>query len=390
MEHGLSLDPQVLLAEAAKLAGSDDLGDSVFREPFERTVAALDREAGLNAAGRTAQRQRILDALVTRARTQDWFRRFPEILDEEIVAPLVIVGLPRTGTTMLQRVIAADPSFDCAKWYEVRFPAPALDWDWVSADPRIAVAEQEVAQMLEFVPELASVHPFDPVGPDEEILLMEQSFLTTMGESYADIPEFGRWRAEQDLRPAYDQLKRMLQFLQWQHRRLGRMRERWVLKSPFHMAYMDLLFEAFPDVKIVQTHRDAVQSIPSICSMIHYLWELGADAPDPLSAGAQWSKIFSDGLHACMAFRDAGHDDRFLDIDFLDSVKDPLGVVDRIYEFLEKSLTPLAEEQMRQWTEDNAREKRPPHAYTLEKFGLSEEGISRDFREYSERFIEGR
>lgn len=389
MDDELSFDPEVLLTRAAKLTGFDDFGDEVFHEPFERTVVALDQEAGLNAAGRAAQHQRILDALVTRARAQDWIRRHPEILDEKIVAPLVIVGLPRTGTTMLHRVIAADPSFDCAKWYEVRFPAPPVDWDWESPDPRVAIAEREVAQMLEFVPELASVHPFDPVGPDEEIMLMEQSFLTTVGESYADIPQFGRWRAEQDLRPAYDQLKRMLQLLQWQHRRLGRARDCWVLKSPFHMAYMDKLFDAFPDVKIVQTHRDAVQSIPSICSMIHYLWGLGADAPDPLSAGTQWSKIFNDGLRACMAFRDAGHDDRFLDIGFLDSVKDPLGVVNRIYAFLGKSLTPLAEDQMRHWTQDNARENRPPHDYTLEKFGLSEAGIARDFREYCERFIEG-
>lgn len=383
-------DPAALLETATKLTGLDDFGDAWFREPFERLVASLAGEAKLNAAGRAAQQQRILDILVTRARAQAWFERHPEILEERITAPLVIVGLPRTGTTLLHRVIAADPGFDCAKWYECRFPAPPEDWDWVSPDPRLAVAEREIAQMLEVVPELASVHPFDPVGPDEEVMLLEQAFLSLTAESYADIPTFGAWRAQQDQSHSYAYLKRMLQFLQWQHRRLGRARDRWVLKAPQHLAYMPQLFATFPDATVVQTHRDPVQSIPSICSMVHHLWELGADAPDPRAAGAQWSKIFIDGLLACMAFRDVGHDDRFFDVWFLDSVKDPLGVVRRIYAFLDRPLTPLAEDQMRRWTQDNAREKRPAHEYSLEKFGLSEEGIRGPLADYVERFVRGR
>ncbi|MBW2268945.1 MAG: sulfotransferase [Deltaproteobacteria bacterium] len=384
---GLSLDPRALLQEATKQTGLDDFGDEGFREPFERTCAALDGEAGLNAAGRGAQRQRVIELLTTRARAEHWFAKHPEILEESIVAPLVIVGLPRTGTTMLHRVIASDPSFDCALWYETRFPVPPLDWDWASPDPRIEQGKQEVAQTLEFVPELASVHPWDACQPDEELMLMEQSFLTQMAESYVDIPKFGAWRLQQSQRPSYAVLKRMLQLLQWQHRRLGRARERWVLKAPAHMKDMELLFETFPDVSVVQTHRDPVQSIPSICSMVHYVWQLGADAPDARSAGEQWSRIFCDSVNACMAFREAGHDDRFLDIQFLDSLKDPIGAVNRIYAFLGKSLTPFAEDQMRQWTEENAREKRPPHDYTLAKFGLSEEGIERDFGSYRERYV---
>lgn len=385
-----SLDAKTLLEEATRLTGLDDFGDPSFRAPFERLVASLAGEAGLNAAGRAAQHQRVLDILVTRARTEAWFRKHPEILEEEIRAPLVIVGLPRTGTTMLHRVIAADPGFDCARWYECRFPAPPIDWDWVAPDPRIVVAEQEIAQMLEFVPELASTHPFDAVGPDEEVMLLEQAFLSFTAESYGDMPAFGAWRAQQDQGPSYAYLKRMLQFLQWQHARLGRARERWVLKAPQHLAYMPELFANFPDATVVQTHRDPVQSIPSICSMVHYLWELGADAPDAHAAGAQWSKLFIDALLACMAFRDAGHEDRFVDVWFLDTVKDPLGVVGRIYEFLGRPLTPIAEDQMRRWTEDNAREKRPTHEYTLEKFGLSAADINGRLADYNERFVRGR
>ena len=383
----ISLEPEDLLAEARRATGLDDFGDPAYREPFERTCTALDGEGRLNEAGRTAQRQRLIDALGTRALAEYWISAHPEILEERIERPLVIVGLPRTGTTMLHRVIASDPSFDCALWYETRFPSPPRDWDWKSPDPRIAQGRAEVAQTLEFVPDLARVHPWDACQPDEEIMLMEPSFLMPMAEAYADIPSFGAWRRDQDARPAYVYLRRILQLLQWQHRRLGRARPRWVLKAPIHMRYMPLLFETFPGVSVVQTHRDPIESVPSICSMNHYIWQLGADDPDPLSAGAQWSRIFLDGIRACMAFRDGGLDDRFLDIQFLDTMKDPLGVVARIYEFLDKPLTEFASDQMRRWTEDNAREKRPPHEYTLEKFGLTEAGIERDFGDYRRRHV---
>lgn len=383
----VSLDPTVLLAEAAEVAGSDDFGDVSFRAPFERLCAALDGEANLNATGRAAQRDRVLNILVTRARTENYFTRYPEILDEEIVSPVVIVGLPRSGTTMLHRVIAEDPGFDSAKWFECRFPAPPTDWDWVSADPRRAAAHQELAQMLEFVPELASVHPFDPEGPDEEIMLMEQAFQSRTAESFADMPDFSHWLEGRDQRPGYTYLKRMIQFLQWQHRRLGTNRERWVLKTPEHLAHMERLVEIFPDATVVQTHRDPVEAIPSIASMVHHLWEMGADGPDPHSAGQQWSRNFAMGLKATLDFRDKGHEGRFVDIWFQDSVRNPLDSVGKVYAFLDRPLTPIAEDKMRKWTEDNAREKRPPHEYTLEKFGLTEEGIARDFSEYRERHI---
>ncbi|MEM7410869.1 MAG: sulfotransferase [Myxococcota bacterium] len=386
----LSLDPAGLLDEARRVTGLDDFGDPAFREPFERTCHALANEAKLNEVGLGAQRQRLIDALAARALAEHWFRTHPEILEEPIDDPLVIVGLPRTGTTMLHRVIAADPSFDAALWYETRFPSPPRGWDWKSPDPRVEQGRAEVAQTLEFVPALASVHPWDACKPDEEIMLMEPSFLMPMAEAYADVPEFGAWRREQDPTPAYVYLKRILQLLQWQHRRMGRAKDRWVLKAPIHMGHMPQLFETFPGVSVVQTHRDPIESVPSICSMTHYIWQLGCDDPDPIAAGEQWSRIFLDGILACMEFRDRGHDDRFLDIQFLDTVRDPLGVVARIYAFLDKPLTEFATDQMRQWTEDNAREKRPPHEYTLEKFGLSEAGIERDFGGYRARYVEGR
>ena len=382
-----AFDPQTLLAEARATTGFTDFGDDSFRAPFEKLCTALGGEAGLNEVGAATQRQRVLDILITRLRVEDWFARHPEIADEGIGAPLVICGLPRTGTTMLHRVIAEDPDFDAALWYEVRYPAPFEGWTPSEADARIAAAEEEVRMTLELAPELMAIHPFDATSPDEEIMLLEQSFFSRTPESYCHLPEFSAWLDEQDQLPGYRYLVRLLQFLQWQHAQQGRKRERWVLKSPHHLGFLPELFTVFPDATVIQTHRDPVDSIPSICSLCFHLETMGSDDPDPKATGAHWSAGWATYLSRAMAYRDEGHEDRFLDLNFLDSVRDPVGTVAKAYAFLGRELTPVAEEKMRKWTEDNAREKRAAHAYTLEQFGLSEAGLARDFAGYRERYL---
>ena len=383
----VSLDPESVLAEARERVGLDDFGDDSYYEPMVRLLQALDGEANLNEVGRSMQRERIVGILVSRARVEDYFKRHPEIEDEGIGPPLVICGLPRTGTTMLHRVIAEDPEFDSAKWYEVRHLAPFDGWQPDEPDARIPAAQEEVRLTLELAPELMAIHPWDALGPDEDIMILEQAFFSRTPESFCNIPKYSTWLAAQDQFPGYAYLKRGIQFLQWQHRQQGRARPRWVLKTPHHLNFMPHLFRMFPDATVIQTHRDPVESIPSFCSLNYYLERTGSDDPDPKVTGANWSQRWADALERCIAFRDAGHDDRFIDIWFLDSVRDPIGVVRRVYAAIGKELTPIAADKMRQWTEDNAREKRAPHAYSLEKFGLTEEGIARLFATYRERYI---
>ena len=154
----ISLDPASILDEAAEIAGCNDFGDASFHAPLERLCDALDGEANLNAAGRAAQRDRILNILVTRARTEAFLADHDEILDEEIVAPVVIVGLPRSGTTMLHRVIAEDPEFDSAKWYEVRYPAPFDGWEPGAADARTSTSVTSSASKTKAWPGCADIN----------------------------------------------------------------------------------------------------------------------------------------------------------------------------------------------------------------------------------------
>jgi hypothetical protein len=385
-EQAFELDMESILAEARDKTGLDDFGDDSFREPMERLLRSLEEEAALSPTGRAMQRARVVGLLVNRLRAEDHFKRFPEILEEEIREPLVIVGLARTGTTMLHRMIAADPRIISLLWWESRNPAPFPELGDDGRDPRIVDAEAEVAAMIEGAPDLVAMHPIEAEQPDEEIMLLEHSFFSTNPEAFVNVPSFGAWLDEQDQTPGYVYLEKLLQLLQWQKKRTGGTGERWVLKTPHHLGFVDLLFKVFPDVRIIQTHRDPVQTIPSLASLIHAIRILGSDEADPRVAGRQWSDRMSRALHRCMDVREA-NEDRFIDIWFQDAMRDPLAQIRRIYHFADMELTAEAEARMRQWTVDNARDKRVAHSYTLEQFGLSEDGVRRDFAAYRERFI---
>lgn len=385
--EALDLSPDSVLAEAVRITGLDDFGDESFREPMLRLMAALDEEGELTPIGRATQRARVVGLLTNRLRCEQHIRLHPEILDEKIEAPLVIVGLARTGTTMLQRMIASDPRIYCLYWWESRNPAPFPEPVGPDGrDPRIAQAEAEVAMMVESAPDLLSMHPIEAEGPDEEIMLLEHSFFSTNPEAFVNLPKFGAWLDEQDQSPGYAYLKTLLQFLQWQKRRAGVEAERWVLKTPHHLGFMDLLFKTFPDASVVQTHRDPVDTIPSLASLIHTVRSMGSDRADPLVIGKQWNDKMSRALDRCMAER-ASREDRFIDVWFKDALANPIRQIRRVYEFAGLSLSDEAEAKMKRWRIDNSRDKRIAHSYTLDQYGLTEKGIHRDFAKYIERFL---
>ena len=385
----ISLELDALLAEAAAKAGRRRHDDESFREPLARLLASLDREANLSPTGRATQHARIVESLVMRHVLEQHEAAHPEIRREEIAAPLVILGLARTGTTMLHRLLSSDPGLYAARWWEVRFPAPFPAYDWRSPDPRIVEARAQVSWILAEQPVLAAIHPWDAEGPDEEIMLMEHSFLSHVPESGANLPSYRAWLDEQDLRPSYALLRRLLQFLQWQKRRRGETAERWVLKTPMHLGYLDLLFEAFPGALVIQTHRDPLETIPSVASMYLALWGLASEKPDPLEVGRQCLERYAGALRRCLTLRDRLPAERFVDVDYRAVARDPVAEVRRIYGAAGRALTPEAEAAMRAWVAKNPREHRPPHEYTMETFGYTREGIEREFASYRARFITG-
>jgi hypothetical protein len=383
----IRFEPAALLAEASQKTGLSDYGDDSFREPLAVFCDSLETESKLSDFGRGLLHQKIMELLTNRLGIEDWYKRHPEIEDEKLAAPVVIVGLPRTGTTLLQRLLSCDPHFYSMPWWESRYPVPFPGEDLKNPEQRIGQARAEVKVMIEAMPKLLSIHPMDADQADEECMLMEHAFIAAMN-TYAYVPGYMDWLAKADERPAYDYLKRMLKFLQWQKRQRGITGERWVLKAPHHLLRMELLLEVFPGAKVIQTHRDPVDTIPSIASFLHTLWSIYSTDASPVAAGHEWSDLMARAFRHTMKVRETAPANQFLDVRFIDTVKQPLEVIKAIYAFTGMDLTPSVMAAIEQWMEVNRRDTRAAHEYEMSHFGLSEAQLKRDFADYRARYIE--
>jgi Sulfotransferase family len=386
VEAESAFDPDTVLADAQRKEDLTDWGPGEFDGPLRVLLADYAR-ADLNAIGTHILRSGIVHSLRMRLRAQEWIRRHPEILDERVAAPIVVVGMMRSGTTLLQRLLAADPRFVCAYGWEVVEVAPRRDHQFSGVDPRISISEAREAKSRELAPELFSIHPMYAREAEEEIVFLADAFLSHVPESGAHLANYRSWLDEQDFSPAYAYLHRMLQFLQWQKRQRGRQAQRWVLKSPAHLGYLDLLRAQFPDLHIVHMHRDPRTTIASGASLNATLHAMHADTVDLDRVGAQWLQRMGWTNDRAMTIRDGWEDDaaRVTDIAFDDAVADPIGQVSRVYEAVGLPLTAEAETAMRRWLHERPREAaRPP--YGLATYGLRPEQVDERFTLYNKRF----
>jgi hypothetical protein len=376
-----------ILADAQRKESLTDWGPGDFERPLGVLLADYPH-ADLKPIGAHILRSGIVHSLRMRLRTHEWIRRHPEILEEKVAAPIVVVGMMRSGTTLLQRLLAADPRFICAYGWEVVEVAPRLDHHFTGVDPRIAISEAREAKSRELAPDLFAIHPMYAREPEEEIVFLADAFLSHVPESGAHLPHYRSWLDEQDFTPAYDYLHRMLQFLQWQKRQQGVQGQRWVLKSPAHLGYLDLLQERFGDVHIVHMHRDPRTTIASGASLNATLHAMHADTVDAHRVGAQWLQRMGWTNDRAMAVRESWSESLVTDIEFDDAVADPIGQVARVYQAIGVPLTAEAEAAMRRWLDERPREAARP-AYGLEDYGLLPEQVDERFTLYNERFRHG-
>lgn len=386
MSASPDFDADALIAEARRRTGLEDLGDPRFREPLERLLLSLEHEARLTPTGRRTWRERVIGNLVTRLSAEAFIARHPEIQGEELAAPLVIVGPTRSGTTRLHRMLSVDPRHFTVLWWENRRPVPEPGSDWRQADPRIALARGEVDQILAAAPQMKAIHPWDPVGPDEDALLCEHAFLSYVPESSVHVPSYRDWMNDADATPAYEFLARMLRILQWQKRERGETGERWVLKTPQHLGFIATFFRVFPDARVVQTHRDPLSAVPSAASMYSTLWRIDSEDVDLAAVGRQCRDRLELDLARFLAFRASQPPERFFDVAFDEMERDPIGPVAALYAWLATPFLPETRRRLERWLVDNAREKRPPHRYAFERFGLTREDLAGRFLAYRRRF----
>lgn len=376
-----------LIDAARQRSGLNDFGDDDFETPLQRLLASLNDEAGLNALGRSLQFERISDLLVNRLRIQDLATRHPEILEEEVTAPILVAGLPRTGTTMLQRILATEPALLSTRWYELRFPVPALDWDFrPEHDERIEKARAEVAALIASNPDLLSIHPLDAVAADEDLLLLENTFLSAIPGSQVWVPSYNRFFESTDTTAAYRYHKKILQLIQWQRRRGGEPIDGrpWLLKSPAHMHDIAAFFAVYPDARVVMSHRDPLACMPSISSFYFEVWKVYSDAVSPVVCGKYCTEFYARSLRRAQA-QQAGNPQAFFDLQYRRLVAEPDAVMAELFEFLSIPLLPQTLAAMHRWQAMNRRSERATHHYRLEDFGLSEAGIRAEFADYYAR-----
>lgn len=369
------LRPDALMEAASEASGLSDFGDPWFTEGLEVLCTALREEAGLSSFGVVSQRGLLIRLLTGRLVVQDLLRRHPEIRDVPIRRPIVIAGLPRSGTTFLHNLLAADPALCYVSEAEAIDPVAA---DQEGDGP----AEDPMAELTELaLPHLKRMHEIGTGGAQEDIVLLAFAFSSSFFETQAWIPGYRDWYLSTDQRPAYEYLRTLLQILQW--RRGG---ERWVLKAPQHVEQLPALLAAFPDAHVVVTHRDPVAVTASVGTMMAYFLRLNLTRVDAARIGAYWADRVATMAGRCLADRDVLPADRSTDVRLQEVRRDTDTVIRRVYATAGQPLTPAALAAM-----DRVRTAEHPHRhgrvrYDLSRLGLDPGELRNRTAAYRERF----
>ena len=380
---GFSLVEESLLAAARAETGLDDFGPDTYLGGLRVLLGSLERDAKLNAFGRYFARRQVLELLATRLRLVDWRKRNPEVEKQEIVRPLFVLGLPRTGTTLIYSLLALDPAHRSPLSWEVDDPCPPAEAASYERDPRIEKSEWRFAQLRRLARGIEAIHPVGAALPQECIVITASEFTSIRFEMCFDVATYQDWLLEAELTGCYAWHERFLQHMQSRFAK-----QRWVLKSPGHLGSIDALLAAYPDALIVQTHRDPRRVVPSVSSLEWTLRQIASDALDPRALGQQqlraWSKTLVRGMRA--RERHAARAAQFLDLHFHEIARDALGCVRRIYAHFGLALTPEFERRMREYIAAHPREEHGAHRYTLDGFGLSALEVDDAFAAYTARF----
>lgn len=378
-------DREVLVAEARAQAGLDDFGDTWFFANIDALIPSLNEEAQLSAAGVAVARGMIVNGLVNRLRHIDLVKRHTEILDEQVEVAAVVVGLPRTGSTMLHRMLASAPGMTGVRWFEAQNYSPFPGEERGNPEGRRQAAQGLLDYMVANIPDLMSIHPMSLDQPDEELIILGQLYSSTMIEGTYHVPAFAHWLTDHDRTQSYRDLKQILQSLQWQDP--SRKGAKWVLKTPGHLMALDSVIEVFPEARIVMTHRDPVATVPSYCSMEYSLYRMVSDTIDRESVARFWVPRLAQLLDGFMDVRASSGGHNFVDVRYPDLLSDPIGQGARVLSAAGVNVTPEVRAGMEQWVEHNKREDRAPHKYSLEDFGLDKEEVGKAFAIYRDKFI---
>ena len=386
MSHqGVSLDVDSILAEARQRAGgADDFGHGPFSEPLKLLLGSLEREGRLNGLGRLIARERVLGHTANRLSYVADRKRYPDIAQEKIERPVFIIGMPRTGTTILHDILAQDPDNRTPLTWETMFPSPPPERASFHSDPRIARCAATFPGVELQIPAFKAMHPMGATLSQECVTMMGEAMCTPLFHNQFRVPAYQDWvDHEADWSHVYAFHQQQLQHLQWRNRG-----ERWVLKTGAHLWGLEHLLRTYPDARIVFTHRDPVKSMTSYASLTSLVRSMGSDEVDPLEIAKDWTARLKRVLEHGVEVRSRNEYPRaaFYDMHFSDFVVDQLAVVRKIYAAFELPMTPLGAERMRAFIADNPKGKHGIHRYAPEEYGVEPAAVRRAFRAYMDRF----
>lgn len=346
MSAAARLESGRLLDEAAALAGTGEFGEEPdWREGLDRLLEALRGEARLSPLGVEVAARDVVRHLANRAAILAWRRSHPEVGREEIRAPIVIAGQPRTGTTILYDLLALDPGFRAPLTWEVDRPVPPPETASFDSDPRIAEVEAELRAVDRIVPGFTDFHPMGARLAQECVRITGSSFRSMIFPTQYRVPGYAEWLLRKaELGPAYRWHRVFLQHLQSRHRG-----DRWLLKSPGHLWHLEELAHAYPDVVLIRTHRDPLRVIASVAALVAHLRRMASEQTRVADAAIEFSEWILLGLDRAVEADERGlvPPDRVIDVHFTRFTADPLGTVAEIYRRLGRELEPGTLARMR-------------------------------------------
>ena len=373
----MTFDADELEDGACSATGLEDFGSTYYREGLERIVEALNTEAQLNDLGRVIQHATISNALIQRLKIEDTYARHPEIDDQVVGGPVFVVGLPRTGTTALSQLVAADPQFRSLRMWESQAPTPPPEAATQHSDPRIAQAEAGLKMLDDMFPLMKTLYNSEPTAPTECQDLMGMSFRTFHFDGAVRAPGYLAWLMDCDMGGTYRFHRRVLKLLQWHCPPVL-----WHLKTPVHMFALDALVEAYPNAKFLWSHRDPTRVMGSVCSLIQYVRSWSSDRNDARELGAEQLESWVEGVRRAMDFRRRVGDDRFADVSFADLQDDPVRTLQTSYATLGLTFTDATLRAVTRWAQGHRPGGRGTHDYELADYGLTPGVVRERFADY--------
>ena len=369
-----------MLAEVSETVGLDDYGHASFRDGLEQLVASARSDAQLNALGEVVLDATCRKALTNRLHVTDWCRQHPDVEREVVGAPLFILGLPRTGTTALSHLLAADRNNRSLLAWEANESIPPPTRETYSTDPRFERAMNEPAGVEMLNPGFKAIHYDPPDMPIECSVIMAQHFQSPTLSVLFNVKSYDAWMVTADATHTYQYHRQVLQVLQSHNP------GRWQLKTPAHCWYLDALLATYPDARFVMTHRDPVRVTGSVCSLARSLSGTFTDADYTTAIAAHWPELIATMLDRVDEFRSRNGDDRFYDMRYADLVADPVRAVRSLYEHFGIAWDTQTDTSLREHASVHRQHRFGEHTYTLEEFGLEADAIRARLSGYLDRF----